>query len=337
VETPDEPGNRRPGSVWRPLGKWTAGIVAGLVVAVAGYGLVELIFGDDEPRSRGAIDMPQRTDAVRAGDVAIGRISDIRDDRHVWLVARRGDVFWPIGGELRHEPSWERRIPGHLPRGKRLSLVLLTVGDHGNDLLRSEANHRRPLPSAELGELDELDVVSTFFVRVEARGPPLHAVFPQARRSGGQMFRYENAGGVVSAEFPDDPGCHRPDRPAGMRLEWRMSGRQSGGWDGSKAGRFDGSRFSRLALTVKGAAGGEIFEIGVKDTADGENRVPSEEVGEVSSEEWRELTVPLDPYENVDLKSLENVSVGFSQRHGSGTICIDEIVFERSNGAPAAP
>lgn len=343
METPDEPGNRQrdAASIWSPLWKWIAGIVAGLIVSVAGYGLVKLIFGDDEPRPRGAIDKPPWADVVRAGYIAAGRMSDITDDGHVWLAARRGDVFWPIGGELRQEPSWERRIPGHLPRGEKLSLVLFMVGDEGNDVLRSQASPRRALSSAELRDLEELAVVSTFFLRVELRGPPLYAVFPQARGSEGRMFRYENAGGMVNAQFPDDPGCHRPDRPAGLRLRWRMSGQQSGGWgvawDGSNAGHLAGSRFSRVTLAVKGATGGETFEVGLKDTADNEDKVLSEEVEKVSTDEWRELAVPLERFEDVDLSSLENLSLGFSQRHGSGSLCIDEIVFGRGNDAPASP
>jgi hypothetical protein len=336
METHDESGDPQADEtpVASLLLKWIGGIVAGLIVAVGSYWLVDVISSDDEPRRRGTIDTPERREGVPPGDVATGRLSDIPDDGHVWLAARRKEMLWPIGDQMRHEPSWERRIPAHLPRGKALSLVLFIVGDEGNDVLRSAADRKRSLLTAELGGVEELAVVPTFFVLVEADGPRLYSVLPQARRSGGQPFSYENEGGLVSAQYPDDHRCHRPDRPAGLRLRWEMSGQQSGGWgvawDGSKAGRFDASRFGLISLTVKGRRGGETFEIGLKDTADQEHRVPSEEA---SAHEWSELSVPLERFEAVNLSSLENFSIGFTQRHESGEVCIDEIVFEGRFGA----
>lgn len=327
VDAPDESGyrHRDPASVRSRLLKWIAGIAGGLIVAVLGALLISLIVGEEEPRPRGAINAPQRV--VPAGYVTSGRLFDIPDDEHVWLAARRGGTLWPIGREIRHRPSWERRIPAHLPRGKKLSLVLFMVGDDSNEALRSQTGRARRLPAGELGDLDGLDASRTFVVRVEPRARRLYSVFAQARHAGGQMFRYENAGGVVTAQFPDDPGCHRPNRPAGLRLRWRMSGQQSGGWgvawDRSKSGRFDASPFGRLSFAVKGAAGGETFEIGLKDTAGIEDRVSSREM----ADKWRTLSIPLEEFESVDLRSLENLSIGFSQRHGSGEVCIDEITF----------
>lgn len=111
-----------------------------------------------------------------------------------------------------------------------------------------------------------------------------------------------------------------------------MSGVQNGGWgvawDSSEVGSFDASGFARLSLSVKGAAGGETFELGLKDTADVEEKVPSQEVEDVSTDRWSELSVPLEEFGAVDLSSLENLSFGFNQAHGSGEICIDEIAFK---------
>lgn len=321
-----------PGSRWLPFAlTFLIGILAGLIVNLFGPELYRAVFGEDEPPVRGAIERPLRAATVRPGSVVAGSLVGVPDDTHVWLLARREGSLWPVGSELAHEPSWERRIPTLLPRGEPLSLHLVTVGDEGADALRSRLGRIRGMPAAELGDLEELAGVTRFFVEVEARGPRLYAVFPQARGSRGDAFRYENGGGIVAAELPDDASCHRPSRPLGLRLEWRMSGEQSGGWgvawDGSSTGSFDASRFARLSFTVKGAAGGETFELALKDTAGRERRVESVTAGDVSASEWHELSVPLSAFDPVDLGALENLSVGFSQPDGSGEVCIDAIAF----------
>jgi hypothetical protein len=98
---------------------------------------------------------------------------------------------------------------------------------------------------------------------------------------------------------------------------------------------YAGPRRVRPLLTARGAAGGETFDVWLKDRAGKEQRVPSETAGEVSADEWRKLSVRLRDLEVVDLGSPENVSVGFGQPHGSGEICIDEITFEGTGPAPA--
>lgn len=334
-----------PESRWRSLiSKILLGVAIGLVVTVVGFWLVRLLFGGDELHPRGAIDSPARAATVPAGSIVSGSLREIPDDAHVWLVARRGSRVWAIGPELAHEPSWERRIPAALPRGAALSLGLVMVGEDAATALRSRTARVRALSTGALGDFDELAAVPRFFVELEAEGPRLYAVFPQARASGGEAFRYENGGGSVTAELPDDSSCHRPTRAVGLRLAWRMSGTQSGGWgvawDRSPAGSFDASSFDRLSLGVKGATGGETFELALKDTAHDEHRVESTALGDLSAHEWRRLSVPLSAFAPVDLGLLENLSIGFSQPDGSGEVCIDEIAFggtaPAGNGAEAA-
>jgi hypothetical protein len=323
---------------WPPT--FLVGVAVGLVVTVGGQWLIRALFSE-EPQPRGTIERPLRAETVPGGSISSGSLTDIPDDGHVWLVARRGDRVWPVGSELGHEPSWERRIPPVLPRGEALSLALLLVGEDAGDALRSRVGRIRTLPIDVLGDFDELAVVPRFFVGVEASGSRLYAVFPQAGDAEAEAFRYENGGGLVDAQLPDDPSCHRPSRPLGLRLEWRMSGEQSGGWgvawDQTEAGSFDASDFARLSLTVRGAAGGETFEIAIKDTANVERRVESVAAGDVSANEWQRLSVPLTAFAPVETSSLENLSIGFSQPDGSGEVCIDEIEFSGNAPAQAVP
>jgi hypothetical protein len=83
---------------------------------------------------------------------------------------------------------------------------------------------------------------------------------------------------------------------------------------------------------VKGISGGEKFQIGLKDFTSKEILVQSERYILVSSNDWRPVRIPLSDFADdegpVDLKAINNMSIGFSTVHGSGTICIDEIAFQ---------
>jgi hypothetical protein len=113
-----------------------------------------------------------------------------------------------------------------------------------------------------------------------------------------------------------------------------MSGAGNGGWGvqwaNAPSERFDASAFADLTLWIKGTSGGEIFQIGLKDTDGNEVKVESEPLVVVSASEWRPVTVPLSRFsdEGVNITSIENVNVGFNRDHGSGTICVDDVAFE---------
>lgn len=329
--TPDD-REPRPGEGRIRRSRWWLALVITFVLGIVGTLITEWLireFFHEEPEPRGKIEKPLRAVTVPAGSVAAGTLVDIPEHAHVWLVARHADQVWPVGRELGHEPSWERRIPTVLPRGQALSLTLMIVEDDVSSHLHSQVGRIHALPLRALGDFEALASVPRFFVGVEAAGSRLDAIFPQAGEA--EPFRYENGGGLVNAELPDDPSCHRPSRATGLRLEWRMSGEQSGGWgvvwDRTASGSFDASEFGHLTLWVKGAAGGETFQIALKDTSHEERRVDSLTLGDVTANEWRELSVPLSEFAPVDLTSLENLSIGFGQPNGSGEVCIDAIEF----------
>jgi hypothetical protein len=320
------------GQSW--LRRHVSELIVALISVVAGA-LIQAIFLDEDPPRPpplGTIDVPQHDDTVAPQADARGRLRDIPADKHVWLAAQRDGRQWATPRELSHDPDWAIGIPREVPRGQPLKLVLFVVGSAGNERLRTA--HGGELSVDEVAGTRPLAIVPTFYVR---KTPPLnrlHAVFPQSRESGGEDFRFAH-GGRLDASFPDDPTCHRPERAVGLQLHWDMSGEQDGGWgvawrhNRAPLGRFDASDFDRVSFSVKGKKGGEIFEIGLKDTSGKETKIQSEEVRAARfADEWTRLVIPLDDFKGVDQESIENVNVGFTHLHGRGTMCIDEIRFE---------
>ena len=157
----------------------------------------------------------------------------------------------------------------------------------------------------------------------------LHSIFPQA--GDGEAFDFREKGGVLDAEFDDKDDCHRTDHPFGLRLKWRMRGAGFGGWGvlwtGSPTRSFDASSFTSLIISVKGAKGGETFQVGLKDTLSPptEWKIESRTRTVVSGKEWLSLNVKLSAFRGVDLTSLDNVNIGWNKNHRSGEICIDQI------------
>jgi hypothetical protein len=159
--------------------------------------------------------------------------------------------------------------------------------------------------------------------------PPLVEIIPQV--GGGEAFVFKNEGGELDVRYVESEEC-RHSGTFGLRLTYAMSGQGSGGWGihwiKAPEGYLDVSGFSELVLWVKGTSGGETFQIGLKDTSGREVKVESQELVIATSSEWRPARVPLGEFTGVNLASIENLNLGFNRNHGSGTICIDDIVFE---------
>jgi hypothetical protein len=162
-------------------------------------------------------------------------------------------------------------------------------------------------------------------------GPPLLEIFPQAEH--GEAFPWAAEGGGFTYAYVESEEC-RHSGPYGLRLTYAMSGGGNGGggvhWATAPSGNFDASRFSTLVFWVKGTSGGETLQIGLKDTDLREVKVESGPLVVVSASDWRSVAVPLSEFSDggVNITSVENVNFAFHRDHGSGTICIDDIVFE---------
>jgi len=80
-------------------------------------------------------------------------------------------------------------------------------------------------------------------------------------------------------------------------------------------------------MHVKGADGGERFQIGLKDLGGTEVKIESREKAVVNKSDWKMLRIQLSEFSGVDTARVANVNIGFNRNHGRGRICVDEIAF----------
>lgn len=131
--------------------------------------------------------------------------------------------------------------------------------------------------------------------------------------------------------------------------------REDGGWGqrlGDSLDYFDAKvlNLTKVTFWVRGAIGGEVFEVGIRDSAGFETN-PKYEVSKdlLTATEWQKVTiflVDLRPGMHqqrgagiVNFKALENVNIGFNRMRinhqtrlaspQKGTIYIDDLAFER--------
>jgi hypothetical protein len=156
---------------------------------------------------------------------------------------------------------------------------------------------------------------------------PLPEIFPQI--DGGQEFVFINNDGSLVNEFTMDQNCSHTGS-YGLRLKYAMKGDGNGGWgvhwDNAPLKYFDATHFSTVIFWVKGTAGHETFQVGLRDIDGKESKVETK-ILLVLSAEWMELKIPLSKFTGVNTDLIKNINFGFNKNHGSGTICIDDITF----------
>jgi hypothetical protein len=138
----------------------------------------------------------------------------------------------------------------------------------------------------------------------------------------GEFWTWENAPGTLTTDFTEN--CANTSFH-GMSIVYDFSAQGNGGvgvqW-GQLQGGFDASGFTTLSFWVRGAVGNEKFEVGLKDKNGTETKIQfaADSVG-------RNTLIGLNKFSSVNLSSLENLNFSFNKTHGSGSICIDDIVF----------
>jgi hypothetical protein len=325
-------------------GRWLA-ILAGPVIGGAVVLVVALINGPchhpPPPPPTGRILSPKSGQENNTTFTVEGTLANIPDHYHVWLAVQRSNLLSPKEPEIppRGLPWVVRLTEAGVPAGQKFSLVLFTVDDAGNRKIATWLRRGRasgsypPLAPTEIPGMIRLDAVLDLVLKASCQEPPLFCVFPQLKdvAQGGVAFSFEGSGGKLTSTFDDAPDCRRPSRALGVRLGYEMSGDGFGGWGvhwaGAPAGSFDASAFTDLVLSVKGTRGGESFQVGLKDASDREVKIESTDLGGVRSSDWTQFEVPLDSFTGVDRSVLNNFSLTFAKKQGTGQLCIDEIAF----------
>lgn len=101
-----------------------------------------------------------------------------------------------------------------------------------------------------------------------------------------------------------------------------------GGWGGAGVALkgLSAAGYRYVAFDVRGDAGGEAFDIGLRDAKGQERKRPIGAYIDVSRA-WRRVMIPLADFGGLDLASLDNFSVGFGEKR-KGRVYIDNIAFE---------
>ncbi len=105
-------------------------------------------------------------------------------------------------------------------------------------------------------------------------------------------------------------------------------------WKSPIVNKFNASQYKFLVFFVKGLSGGETFLIGAKDANGIVVTLPSDRYALLDSSVWTSVKVPLNEFFNpsgkaIDWSSLDNISISFDQRHGTGEICVDDFSFRQ--------
>ena len=184
-----------------------------------------------------------------------------------------------------------------------------------------------PLPTLTITVAPSATDTSTPLPTDTPLPPPLEEIFPQV--NGGHKFVFINSGGLLTDQFVPNSDCIHSGE-YGLQLIYDMKGQGNGGWgvqwNEASGKHFVASSFNAFTFWVKGASGGETFQIGLKDTFGKEVKVESVDLLVVAPE-WMTITAPFSLFEGVNTASIENINIGFNSNHGSGTICVDDIAF----------
>jgi len=190
-----------------------------------------------------------------------------------------------------------------------------------------------PLPSATNTSTPTFVPTSTL-TPIPTPVPPLVGVFPLVG-DGVEFIFPEAKPNVIKRQFIEIGECLY-SAPNGLQLTYDFTEGGGGGWgvtwNNPPLFHFSAIGFTKFTFWVKGASGGETFQIGLKDTEPKEVKVDSTRYVLVSASEWKPVEIPLNHFADnkgpVNIATIENVSFDFDKRHGAGNICIDDVAFK---------
>lgn len=160
-------------------------------------------------------------------------------------------------------------------------------------------------------------------VRPAAAAPPEPLTLADFDAVAGETFSFKDDKGTL---FTTSAGYQEPDRGHYLGVRYEVVHRGWAGWGLALKG-LDASAFGVLTLDIKGERGGETCEIGLRDTVGREQKFPMTRFGKVTTS-WTRLTIALAAFEQVNRSSLDNMTLGFNDRFGSGKIFVDNLRFE---------
>jgi hypothetical protein len=121
----------------------------------------------------------------------------------------------------------------------------------------------------------------------------------------------------------------------GLRIAYSMPPGTSGSYNIESGEPFDVSEAAYIELSVKGAAGGERFEVVLWSDCNGGFPGRPESGLVTASTQWQRRRIVLADYASrISLGSLCRISVGFNDAiHTGGVLYLDDIAFFRADGS----
>ena len=151
--------------------------------------------------------------------------------------------------------------------------------------------------------------------------------------AGGSANTWTQNSGTITASFNNTTGIPYRGTGYSKQLTYNVSANDSeaGYWLGLN--NRDLTNYEDVSFLIKGAAGGEILEVGLKDASPSalEKKLLITDYlpGGVTTG-WKLVTIPLADFINVDKGRIDNVSFTFLNSLGTpatGTVYIDEVRF----------
>ncbi len=141
----------------------------------------------------------------------------------------------------------------------------------------------------------------------------------------------QDEGSAIEAIFNNYPALAYGNTGKSLQLNYNVTSQNShAGFSTGLYTKPNMSAYGYISLLVKGVVGGELFEVGLKDSTMNETRllVTSYLPNGVTAD-WQRVAIPLADFTNIDLSSMDSFSIGFGNLIGSGqgTIYLDEIRF----------
>jgi len=142
----------------------------------------------------------------------------------------------------------------------------------------------------------------------------------------GSPFSYKDDKGT---QFKISKSKESAPRNNVLSLDFSIARNGFAGW-GTGLNGLDAQNFTILSFQIRGSRGPIQFEVGLKDLKGIEKKLSISQFMDVGTE-WKTVKIPLKEFVGVNLSGLDNMSFGFSDAAGQGTLYVDDIQFEASD------
>lgn len=163
-----------PGPGWRSRTVGAIAVIASLVTIVVGASqlasdekgepVAPAARETDATEPTGRIIFPASGDAISREITARGTLSGVRDDQHVWIVVRDGNLVFPQSSEIPASGGEWKLEFRHAGRTPTIGLELLLMGEKGHRFIEDRLAAREFSGVSKIPGAERLDFVENLRV-----------------------------------------------------------------------------------------------------------------------------------------------------------------------------